>query len=115
MGVVVDRRLVNLARTHRQNPTEAEKVLWSHLRAKQFEGIKFRRQDPVGSYIADFVCHDRKVVIEVDGGQHADNPGDKERDDWFKTQGYRVLRFWNNEVLNNIEGVLEKVREDCLP
>ncbi|MFQ5735901.1 MAG: endonuclease domain-containing protein [Thermodesulfobacteriota bacterium] len=107
--------IIQNRRNHRKNPTDAEKFLWKHLRSKQFEGLKFRRQEPVGRYIADFICHDRKIVIEVDGGQHAEDPGDRERDDWFKAQGYSVVRFWNNEVLGNIEGVLEKIREICSP
>lgn len=108
----MDQRLYNIARNQRKNPTEAEKMLWKHLRSEQLEGLKFRRQEPIGSYIADFVCHDRKIIIEVDGGQHAEDPRDRQRDDWLKGQGYRVLRFWNNEVLNNIDGVLEKIREN---
>ena len=109
----MDKRLFNIARNQRKYPTEAEKMLWNHLRLKQLEGLKFRRQEPIGSYIADFVCHDKKLIIEVDGGQHAEDPKDIKRDDWLKGQGYRVLRFWNNEVLNNIDGVLEKIRENC--
>jgi very-short-patch-repair endonuclease len=78
------------------------------LRAKQLEGLKFRRQEPIGKYIADFACHEKRIVIEVDGGQHSTNKKrDRERDNWFKEQGYKVLRFWNNEVLTNIAGVLE--------
>jgi very-short-patch-repair endonuclease len=79
------------------------------------DGLKFRRQEPFGRYIADFVCHERRIIVEVDGGQHGINrEKDMERDGWFKGQGYTVLRFWNNEVLNNIEGVLEVVRRECL-
>jgi very-short-patch-repair endonuclease len=78
------------------------------LRAKQLEGLKFRRQEPIGKYIADFACHEKRIVIEVDGRQHLTNKErDRERDNWFKEQGYKVLRFWNNEVLTNIAGVLE--------
>jgi very-short-patch-repair endonuclease len=79
------------------------------------EGLKFRRQQPIGNYIADFVCFERRLVIEVDGGQHASaEDRDKERDDWFDKQGFRVLRFWNNEVFKNTDGVLEKIRQSCV-
>ena len=77
------------------------------------EGYKFRRQEPIGNYIVDFVCQEKKIVIEVDGGQHsAERERDFERDRWLKIQGYKVLRFWNNEVLTNITGVLEVIRND---
>ena len=75
---------------------------------------KFRRQEPIGNYIVDFVCQEKRIVIEVDGGQHStEHRRDNERDKWLKMQGYKVLRFWNNEVLTNTEGVLEVIR-DCL-
>jgi very-short-patch-repair endonuclease len=95
--------------------TDAERLLWTYLRAKQLEGLKFRRQEPIGKYIADFACHEKRIVIEVDGRQHSTNKErDRERDNWFKEQGYKVLRFWNNEVLTNIAGVLEVIRENYL-
>ena len=85
------------------------------MRAKELEGLKFRRQEPIGRDIADFVCHETRIVIEVDGGQHSTNKDrDRKRDNWFKDQGYKVLRFWDNEVLTNITGVLEVIRENCL-
>jgi len=103
-----------IAKVLRKNFTDTERVLWKHLRAKQMKGCKFRRQEPVGSYIVDFVCHEKLIVIEVDGGQHTtDRERDSERDKWLKGQGYKVLRFWDNEVLTNVEGVLEVIR-DCL-
>ncbi|HDL20084.1 MAG TPA: endonuclease domain-containing protein [Nitrospirae bacterium] len=94
--------------------TDTERLLWKHLRAKQVEGLKFRRQQPIGNYVVDFICLDKSLVIEVDGGQHAGNKKDEERDVWLKSEGFKVLRFWNNEVLNNMEGVLEVIRENCL-
>ena len=104
-----------IARNLRKRFTEAEKLLWRYLRAKQVEGFKFRRQQPIGNYIVDFACFEKGVVIEVDGGQHAVERGkDKERDKWLKGQKFEVLRFWNNEVLTNIGGVLEVIRERCL-
>jgi len=104
--------LRNNARHLRKNLTDAEQQLWRHLRLRQIDAHKFRRQHPIGNYIADFVCIERKLIVEVDGGQHADQLGyDAARTAWLEAAGYRVLRFWNNEVLENIEGVVERVRE----
>jgi very-short-patch-repair endonuclease len=98
------------AKVLRKNFTDTERLLWKYLRAKQMHGCKFRRQEPIGNYIVDFVCQEKRIVIEVDGGQHStDAKRDNERDKWLKGQGYKVLRFWNNEVLTNIEGVLEVI------
>ena len=100
------------ARALRANQTEAEKRLWWRLRDKQVEGFRFRRQVPIGPYIADFVCPSEKLIIEVDGGQHAENEEyDAARTALLEDAGYRVLRFWNNEVFENLDGVLERVRE----
>jgi very-short-patch-repair endonuclease len=88
--------------------TDAEFELWKHLKNKQL-GVRFRRQSPIGNYIVDFVSFEAKLVIEVDGGQHAESTKDGSRDKYLKSQGFRVLRFWNNEVLGNIEGVLDKI------
>jgi len=87
--------------------TDAEKKLWRLLRSRQLEAFKFRRQVPIGKFIADFVCHEKKLVVEVDGGQHAENARDKERDQWLAEAGYQVIRYWNNDVLKNPNGVLE--------
>ncbi|MGA7490442.1 MAG: endonuclease domain-containing protein, partial [Xanthobacteraceae bacterium] len=84
--------------------TDAEAKLWRHLRSRQLAGCKFVRQEPIGPYICDFVCRERRLVVEVDGSQHADSPADRTRDAWLASRRYRVLRFWNNEVLTNIEG-----------
>ncbi|HEY5067150.1 MAG TPA: endonuclease domain-containing protein [Xanthobacteraceae bacterium] len=86
--------------------TNAERKLWYALRDRRFAGSKFRRQVPVGPFIADFVCFEERLVVEVDGGQHADSMQDQRRDRWFAENGFRVLRFWNNEVLRNVEGVM---------
>jgi very-short-patch-repair endonuclease len=108
--------IAKTAKNLRKNLTEAEKILWLNLRAKQFEGLKFRKQAPMGRYVVDFVCHAKKLVIEVDGGQHAVNkPLDQQREMWLRAQGYSVLRFWNNEVIENIEGVLECIRAEVSP
>ena len=92
--------------------TESEKALWRMLSSGQMNGLKFRRQVPIGNYIADFVCHQARLVVEVDGGQH-DRGSDKEesRTNFLKSQGYTVLRFWNDEVLANPEGVYATIVE----
>lgn len=92
--------------------TDAEQRIWRHLRLRQIDGHKFRRQHPIGHYIADFVCIERKLIVEVDGGQHADQlEYDAARTASLESNGYRVLRFWNNDVLGNIEGVLTQILE----
>lgn len=93
--------------------TDAEKLLWYHLKNKQLNGYKFRRQEPIGNYIVDFVCYSCRIIIEADGSQHLDSETDKERDEWFSSQGFRVLRFWNNDIISNIEGVLEVIHTAC--
>ena len=98
------------ARALRKNPTEAEKVLWGHLRCWQVDGYKFRRQQPLGKYIVDFVCLEKKLIIELDGGQHAEQTVyDAERDAWLRDRGFSVLRFWNNDVLQNLNGVKDTI------
>ena len=86
--------------------TDAERKLWLALRDRRLAGYKFRRQVPVGPFIVDFVSYHARLVIEVDGGQHAESPRDARRDQWLAVNDFRVLRFWNNDVLRNIEGVL---------
>ena len=99
------------ARALRKSPTEAERALWRHIRLRQLEGCKFRRQQPLGRCIVDFVCFEKKLIIELDGGQHAEQmASDAERTAWLETQGFRVLRFWNHDVLSNIEAVKEAIR-----
>lgn len=102
------------ARQLRKNMTDAERRLWQHLRSKQTLGYKFRRQEPIGSYIVDFVCYEKKLIIEVDGGQHLEKQAeyDKARDAWLKEQGFTVLRFWNNHVLGNTDGVLLRIEHE---
>jgi very-short-patch-repair endonuclease len=105
---------IAFARELRQKQTEAERLLWSKLRSKQPEGVKFRRQQPIGPYIVDFASFERKVVIEIDGGQHNEEElreRDEKRARWLEERGYQVLRFWDNEVLTNMEGVLERISE----
>ena len=94
------------ARTLRQNMTEAEKRIWQILRLRQIQGYKFRRQVPIGRYIADFACHEARLIVEIDGGQHDRSvPQEAERSGFLENEGYRILRFWNNEVLANLDGV----------
>jgi very-short-patch-repair endonuclease len=95
------------ARRLRRIPTEAEAALWYRLRSRRLNGYKFVRQEPIGAYAVDLVCRERRLVIEVDGAQHADDPRDVVRDKWLADHNYRVLRFWNNDVLGNMAGVLE--------
>ncbi len=99
-----------LQRKLRTEPTAVERRLWQYLRGRQLEGCKFRRQHPFGNYILDLVCLDKMLVVELDGGQHATNGTyDEERTRFLEKAGFRVLRFWNNEVFENIEGVVEVI------
>jgi very-short-patch-repair endonuclease len=97
------------ARRLRLDATDAERRLWYRLRWRQIEEAKFVRQERIGPYVVDFVCREPRLVVEVDGGQHATDPRDAVRDAWLSDRGYRVLRFWNNDVLSNTEGVLEMI------
>ncbi len=98
-----------IARKLRQSPTDAEARLWSRIRHKQLDGFRFRRQQPIGRYIVDFFCPEAGLIIEVDGGQHAEDTGERTR--WPEGRGYRVIRFWNTDVLANTDGVLHKIRD----
>ncbi|MBI1815525.1 MAG: endonuclease domain-containing protein [Deltaproteobacteria bacterium] len=99
-----------MARKLRSDQTDAEQKLWQKIRAGQVNGAKFRRQHPVGPYFADFCCDERRLVIELDGSQHAMNVArDDARTAYLEAQSYRVLRFWDNEVLNNMESVLARI------
>ena len=97
------------ARRLRKAATDAETALWYRLRSRALNGYKFVRQDPIGPYTVDFICRASRLVIEVDGGQHADNLRDVVRDKWLADHNYRVLRFWNSDVLTNMSGVLETI------
>ena len=98
------------AKKLRTNMTDAERRLWYRLRAHRFGGYKFKRQVPIGPYVVDFVCIGRKLVLEVDGGQHADSISNRARTEFLQQRGFVVLRFWNNEVLGNTNGVLEVMK-----
>jgi very-short-patch-repair endonuclease len=92
--------------------TDAERKLWFALKDRRFAAFKFRRQVPVGPYIADFLSFELRLVIEVDGGQHTESARDVERDNWLAQNEFRVVRFWNNDVLRNLEGVLTRLAEE---
>ncbi|MEZ0226737.1 MAG: endonuclease domain-containing protein [Alphaproteobacteria bacterium] len=99
---------VDRAKELRHDQTEAEKRIWEKIRNSHL-GVKFRRQAPVGTYITDFLCHDLKLVVEIDGGQHAENKRDEVRTKYLRELGFHVVRFWNDEALTNIEGVVDKL------
>ena len=106
--------LTQFARKLRKNSTEAERLIWSHLRGRRLNNLKFRRQQPVGSYIVDFICFEKRLIIELDGGQHNENKKkDLIRTQWLNEQGYQVIRFWNHEVLQNSKDVLEAIWNHC--
>jgi very-short-patch-repair endonuclease len=117
-GEGVPGSLAKLSKMLRRRGTHAERILWLQLRRKQFGGFKFRRQEQIGKYIVDFVSFEIKLIIEVDGGQHNEDKhlqDDAVRSGWLTNQGFKVIRFWNNEILTNLDGVIlsmiEVIRE----
>jgi very-short-patch-repair endonuclease len=98
------------AKQLRQTMTDAEQRLWRYLRRHHL-GAKFKRQQPIGRYVADFVCFENRLIVEVDGGQHLESVADEQRDAWLRSRGFEILRFWNNEVLEQTEAVLAKIYE----
>jgi very-short-patch-repair endonuclease len=102
-----DRKTVPRARQLRRDSTDAEMKLWLALRDRRLGGYKFVRQKPIKPFIADFVCREANLIVEVDGGQHNESLYDHRRGTFLNSEGYRVLRFWNNEVLTNLDGVLQ--------
>jgi very-short-patch-repair endonuclease len=107
------KKLTPVARKLRRASTDVENRLWHHLRARRLEGAKFRRQFPIGPHVTDFACPAAHLVIELDGGQHSEEI-DAERTRTIEGFGYRVIRFWNNDVLENAEGVLEAIRNELM-
>jgi very-short-patch-repair endonuclease len=103
---------IRFARRLRVNQTDAETVLWNRIRNRQIDGHKFVRQRPISGYICDFVCRERLLIIEVDGGQHNESAADAIRDRRLNEEGYKVIRFWNNDVLGNIEVVLLTIQSE---
>ena len=109
------RRIVAAARKLRRTSTDVERKLWHRIRDKQIDNFRFRRQRPIGKYIVDFICLDAKLIVELDGGQHAEYVAyDDKRTAFLGSLGYRVLRFSNNEVIENIDGVLERLGDELL-
>lgn len=103
-----------LSRHFRRNPTPAEQTLWNHLRDRQLEGFKFRRQHPIGAYVVDFYCPETSLIVELDGGGHLEKEAeDQERSKWLEARGLLVLRFWNPDVMENLVEVLEAILSGC--
>jgi very-short-patch-repair endonuclease len=99
------------ARALRRNATDAERAIWRLLRDRRLEGTKFRRQVPIGPFVADFASVSHRLIVELDGGQHADSESDARRDAFLVSEGWRVLRFWNNDVTQNRDGILESIAQ----
>jgi len=107
-------RRVGVARGLRRQQTQAEKKLWTMLRNRQLNGVKFRRQEPLGRYVADFVSFEKSLIIEVDGGHHSEDDSvekDNERTESLRLQGFRVIRFWNSDIKSNLNGVIMRIKE----
>ncbi len=114
--MAVNKKHYTLAKNLRNNATNAERHLWQKLRKSQLYQCKFRRQFSIGRYIADFACFNPKLIIEIDGGQHSENKEyDQKRDEWLQSQGFTVLRFWNNQVLNETDAVVEEILKNLPP
>ena len=114
MSVLKTKFAARASKTLRQNSTDAERKLWSYLRDRRLLGFKFVRQQPIGPYIADFACRDADLIVELDGSQHAEDDAidhDERRSAFLMEHGYRVVRFWNGDVLRHIGGVLELIAE----
>ncbi|MFN0039048.1 MAG: DUF559 domain-containing protein [Burkholderiales bacterium] len=108
--------LVGIAKCLRREMTDAERVLWREVRAHRFAGFKFKRQEPLGLYVVDFVCYQARLIVELDGGQHAQQQeADAQRTRLLESRGFRVLRFWNHDVLKNIEGVMNEIEKSLIP
>ena len=101
--------LTAVARELRRNRTDAEERLWRELRGRRLLGFKFRFQRPVGRFVADFLCEEARLIVELDGGQHAESPADAARTEALEAAGYRVLRFWNHDALGNTDGVFHEI------
>ncbi len=109
---MLEPRPTRRAQSLRNNATPAERELWRHLRKRALDGHKFSRQMPIGPFICDFLCRDARLIVEVDGGQHCESERDRSRTAFLEAQGYRVIRFWNNDVADNIEGVIDTIRAE---
>jgi len=110
----INKEKLEKCKTLRKNSTPQEIIVWSRLRAKRFHNLKFKRQYPIGKYIVDFICLDKKLIVEIDGSQHKEESQeryDKERTKYLEKLGFKIIRFWNDEVNTNIEGVFLKIEE----
>jgi primosomal protein N' (replication factor Y) len=106
---LISNQMKERSRALRRDQTDVERILWRYLKARQVNGWRFRRQHPIPPYIADFACIEAKLIVEADGGQHAESVRDEIRDQYLKNAGWRVLRFWNTDILKNMEGVIDTV------
>ena len=105
-------KFTELAKKLRKNSTQQEQKLWSLLKSKQYKNLKFKRQQPIGHYIVDFICREKWLIIEIDGGQHNQDNNivyDEERTKYLESKGFKIIRFWNNDIDNNIEGVFDVI------
>ncbi len=105
------------ARNLRHEQTKQEKIIWSILRNRQFYGLRFKRQVPIGAYIVDFCCNEKKIILEIDGGQHNEPSNityDKQRTAFLEAEGYKVIRFWNNDIDNNLDGVYKRLQNEIV-
>jgi len=109
------RDLIPLTKRMRREPTKAEARLWSILRAGRMDGAKFKRQEQIGDYIVDFVCFAERLIVEADGSQHVENGADQVRDAWLKSQDFRILRFWNDDILRDTDAVSEAIHAALRP
>jgi very-short-patch-repair endonuclease len=113
----IPQKFIEISRKLRKNETPWEIKLWNYLRDRRLNGCKFKRQVRLGKYIADFYCAEKRLVVELDGGQHSEiaiHEHDQEKENYLKSEGLTILRFWNNEVDSNFEGVLETIRKSLL-
>lgn len=113
-GVIKINSQIEKSRQLRKNMTSQERKLWNIIRERRFFGYRFRRQFPISSYIVDFVCREKRIIIEIDGGQHNEIQNieyDNKRTEFLKSEGFQVIRFWNNDVDNNMDGIYERLKE----
>jgi len=111
MALISD-KMKQRARALRRDQTEVERILWRYLKARQVNGWRFRRQHPTPPYITDFACVEAKLIVEADGGQHAESSRDEIRDQYLRNAGWRILRFWNADILKSIEGVVAMISDE---
>jgi very-short-patch-repair endonuclease len=111
----ISHKMKERSRDLRRNQTDVKRILWRYLKARQVNGWRFRRQHPIGPYIADFACVEAKLIVEADGGQHAESSRDAIRDQRLRDVGWRILRFWNSDILTNMPGVIDTIAAELGP